>query len=386
MRHTVSLAAPANEMVQEEILKQVVHISRGLTAPRFDTPQSITFEAPETEGPELVTRVGQVAQKVQRGLRSLERTIVYRSPAMDAPRFVPTPLPDGVSFLGRGQAALRGTALQLFRYFDRVFEEMGTPFNAEPARVPTLIPTQTLSRCDYFRSFPHMVTFATHLEEDSALIEGFRERHHALTDVEDNALSSMTRPEAGLSPAVCYHTYALHADETLPAAGTVYGVCGKCFRYESSNITDLRRLWDFTMREVVLMGSRDWVLSERAKGIEMVSRFLDAHEFAAEIRTASDPFFLAPDAVAKTYFQLSSDTKYEIAALLPDESKLAVGSLNYHSDFFGRAFNIQIEGEAAMHSVCIAFGLERWVHSFAQQHGMDKSRWPKVMQGAPEFR
>jgi hypothetical protein len=139
------------------------------------------------------------------------------------------------------------------------------------------------------------------------------------------------------------------------------------------------------MREVVFMGSREWVLAQRQRGVELMSSFLDQHEIAAEIRTASDPFFLAPDAVSKSYFQLSSDTKYEVAALLPDESRLAVGSLNYHSDFFGRAFAVEVEGAAAMHSVCIAFGLERWVHAFVAQHGLDRAKWPSVMRGAREF-
>jgi len=43
-------------------------------------------------------------------------------------------------------------------------------------------------------------------------------------------------------PAVCYHVYHLHENQTLPAQGLVYGICGKCFRYESSNLSDLRWL------------------------------------------------------------------------------------------------------------------------------------------------
>jgi hypothetical protein len=130
-------------------------------------------------------------------------------------------------------------------------------------------------------------------------------------------------------------------------------------RYESSNLSDLRRLWDFTMREVVFLGARDDVLARRERGLGLVARFLDEHEVAGEVRTASDPFFVAPDALAKTYFQLSSETKYEVSLLLPEGGRLAVGSLNYHTDFFGRAFNVAVEGAGPMHSVCIAFGLER---------------------------
>ena len=128
--------------------------------------------------------------------------------------------------------------------------------------------------------------------------------------------SDMPTPDTCLSPATCYHVYHLHSGKIVPAAGTVHGVCGKCFRFESTNTSDLRRLWDFTMREVVFMGTREQVWQHREVGLERTAALLTEHRLASEIRTASDPFFVAPDAMAKTYFQLSSETKYEIAALL----------------------------------------------------------------------
>jgi seryl-tRNA synthetase len=288
--------------------------------------------------------------------------------------------------MGNGQVALAGLPLRLFNYFDRVFEDFGQPWQAVPVRTPTLIPTKTLSRCDYFRSFPQNVTFASHLREEGDVIDGFRARHQTTDDVDDRALADMERPEACLSPAVCYHVYRMHQDETLPEPGLVYGICGKCFRYESSNLSDLRRLWDFTMREVVFLGTREDVLAKREKSMTMMAEFLDAHRLAGEIRTASDPFFVAPDAVSKTYFQLSSDSKFEVSLLLPDGERTAVGSHNYHSDFFGRVFHTDIAGAGAMHSVCVAFGLERWVYAFLQQHGSDLGQWPEPVRGAPEFR
>jgi hypothetical protein len=136
---------------------------------------------------------------------------------------------------------------------------------------------------------------------------------------------------------------------------------------------------------VVFLGARDDLLAKRERATALVADLLDSHDLAGDIRTASDPFFVAPDAVAKTYFQLSSDTKYEISLVLPGEQRLAVGSLNYHSDFFGRAFDVKVEGAEYMHSVCVAFGLERWVYAFLCQHGNDVRRWPAVMREAPEF-
>ncbi len=386
-RVTITLASPAHEMAQEEIGKKVAHLSRDLRNVRFSEDGArLEFDVPAGTADRFAPRVEQLARTVQRSLRSLQRKIVFRSPAMDAPVMRGDGTAPGIHMLGTGQAALSGVPLALFRYFDRVFTELGAPWSPEPLRTPTLIPSTVLARCDYFRSFPHNVTFAAHLFEDAERIDDFRKRHQDRDTLDEAALGDMAAPEACLSPAVCYHVYHLFQDQTLPAAGTAHAVCGSCFRYESTNMRDLRRLWDFTMRETVLMGAREDVLRKRELGNDLVARFLEDHQLAGEIRTASDPFFIAPDAPAKTYFQLSAETKYEISLLLPDDERLAVGSLNYHTDFFGRAFNVEVEGAGPMHSVCIAFGLERWVYAFLAQHGPDPTRWPSAVRDAPELR
>ena len=61
---------------------------------------------------------------------------------------------------------------RLYRYFSRVFDELGDPWNAEPIVTPTLISAPTLAKCGYFGSFPHSVSFACHLSEDADMLEG----------------------------------------------------------------------------------------------------------------------------------------------------------------------------------------------------------------------
>lgn len=379
-RVTIPLGAAANDMVQEEIVKQVAFLSVDLRNPVFSARgDSLECDLPADQVETLMPQVQAIAKRVQASLRRLERKVVFSNIAMTPIANITAGTLPGVDFLGMGQAALGGIALGLFRYFDRTFEEFGEKWNVQPLLTPTLIPARVLAKCDYFRSFPQNVTFASHLDPTIQTIDSFRARHAERESLDGTAKSDMETPDTCLSPATCYHVYHLHAGKTIPLVGTVHGVCGKCFRFESTNTSDLRRLWDFTMREVVFMGTRDQVLKERERGLQLMAELLDAHRFASEIRTASDPFFIAPDAMAKTYFQLSSETKYEISALLPDGQRLAVGSLNYHTDFFGRAFDVQLEGGAPMHSVCIAFGLERWVHAFLQQHGTDPSRWPEIV-------
>lgn len=392
---SVSLQVPATEMAQEEITKQVAFLASGISNVRFSADgASILFDnaaaLPESQIEDLVKRAAELGNRMNRALRNLERKLVFQSSAAKAPSFDRSPFLSGepvpgIHFLGTGQVALFGLPLKVFRYFDRIFTEFGAHWKAEAFHTPTLIPSTTLSRCDYFRSFPQNVTFASHLREDAQLIESFRARHQDLDCVDHLALGDMATPEACLSPAVCYHCYGFHANQTLPDSGTVYTICGKCFRYESSNITDLRRLWDFTMREVVFVGGRDYVLAEREKSIELMQVILEDLQLAGEIRTASDPFFIAPDAVSKTYFQLRSDSKFEMSLMLPNNERVAVGSHNYHSDFFGKAFNTGIVDAGPMHSVCVAWGLERWTYAFLVQHGLDPARWPDAIRKAPEF-
>ena len=380
-RVAITLAAPANDMVQEEIIKQVAFLSVDLRNAAFSASgDTLECDVPIEQVDALTPQIQALAKRVQASLRRLERKVVFSN--LDAAQFdgiqQQHELP-GVHFLGLGQAALDGIALRLFRYFDRTFEALGEMWPVEPLLTPTLIPARVLAKCDYFRSFPQNVTFASHLEPNVQTIDSFRTRHADRETLDDAAASDMPSPDTCLSPATCYHVYHLHSGTIVPAAGTVHGVCGKCFRFESTNTSDLRRLWDFTMREIVFMGTREQVWQHREVGLERTAALLTEHRLASEIRTASDPFFTAPDAMAKTYFQLSSETKYEIAALLPDGQRLAIGSLNYHTDFFGRAFDVQVQGGGFMHSVCIAFGLERCVYAFLRQHGTDPARWPEAV-------
>src|SRR5258708_1224089 len=194
-RCTVRLNAAAGEMAREEIGKQAAFLSKSIGKVSFSEDGStIEFDAADAEAADMQTALERAGNRIVRSLRSLERKVVFASTA--SPPFPGNVPMDGVHFLGTGQVALSGTPLRLFEYFDRVFEAFGKPWRAEPLRTPTLIPSPGLSRCDYFRSFPHNVTFATHLREESKLIDAFRSRHQDANDVDDMALADMDKPEA----------------------------------------------------------------------------------------------------------------------------------------------------------------------------------------------
>ena len=373
-------------MAQEEILKKVPFVSRDIVNARFENEgTALVFETSPHSTAEHTARVEAIVRSVQQGLRGLQRQVRFRSEAADKPIFLGSETAAGVFELGKGQIALAGVPLRLFHYFDRVFEEMGEKLGASELIAPTLIPSEVLGKCNYFRSFPHNVTFAAHLQEDADRIEQFRQRHQDRDSLDDLSLFEMETPEACLTPALCYHVYHLHQGQALGSQVKVFGLCGKCFRYESTSMRGLQRLWDFTMREVVFIGSASDVLEKREQGIELMVSFLNELGLAAEIRTASDPFFVAPDTASRMYFQLSSGTKLEVALMLPHGERVAASSFNYHGDFFGLAFDVSLDQGNPMHSACIGYGMERWVCAFLAQYGDNPDRWPQAVLQSPEF-
>lgn len=274
-----------------------------------------------------------------------------------------------------GLIALYGDACRLAEALDRLFAEIGTSvFGATPHQYPTMIPLAVLNRCEYFSSFPHHVTFAPHMREDYSAIADFAKTQAA---GDPNAFSkNLATPKHALSPAVCFHTYALLANQTL-ASSSIVTARGRCFRYESKNIQTLERLWDFTMREVIFVGPRTWVDEQRARCIEEVKALIGALGLDAWIETANDPFF-ATAFVAKRYHQLMTRAKYELRLGLPDADpnrSVAAASFNVHGDFFGRSFGITSGGESAC-TGCLAFGIERWVWALYSQLGPDMAIWP----------
>lgn len=271
---------------------------------------------------------------------------------------------------------------RLIAFFEKHFLDLGDSFGAIPYRFPTLIPAAYLERVGYFKAFPHSLTFATHLRPDLDAIDHFAQ--HACCDEHglNVAPESMDRIQAMLSPAVCYHLYFSLADRTLPSEQIIATAVGNCFRYEAINLVSLERLWNFTMREVIFMGSKDFVLQSRELARQRMEKVFAQIGLAYRVESANDPFFIG-EFRKQAAFQSAFQLKFEIRAALPFKgSTLAVGSYNYHQDFFGRALNITLpEGGAGTpgapaHTGCVAFGLERVAFAFLAQYGLDSANWP----------
>ncbi|MBN1267941.1 MAG: hypothetical protein JXA25_20785 [Anaerolineales bacterium] len=281
----------------------------------------------------------------------------------------------GVYKEGKGMYVLGPLVASLVEYFNRECVDLAGSFEARPYRFPVLISPELLERVDYFRSFPHSLNFVRHLREDLDKIETFAEHAHCENGCLVAPEETQSDIEAMLSPAVCFHLYQALSGTTLDE-GVKATAVGHCFRYESSNLTSLTRLWDFTMYEVIFVGEKDFVLDNREEGRKRAQKMYERWGLAYRVESANDPFFVG-EFKKQAAFQSAFQLKYEVRAALPFlNDTLAVASYNYHQDFFGRKMEITAPDGKPAHTGCVAFGLERLAFAFLAQYGFERKTWP----------
>jgi seryl-tRNA synthetase len=371
------------EFLTREIESKLAYVDQQIRKARV-SENLITLETQTQESPErqslLIEKVQQVVESMAKGAIRLRVQVLEDHLDRPVPnKEDPTPelIRRGDIFQESQGVFIMGPLLdRLITFFESKFIALADSFNAAPYRFPNLIPAQFLEKVNYFHSFPNSLTFCTHLREDLDVIDQFSQ--HAACDAEGLlAPSGSFAPIQNLlSPAVCYHLYLSLADKPLPNGRVIATAVGDCFRYEAINLTSLERLWNFTMREVIFVGPKEFVLENREIARQRMSRVLERIGLAYRVESANDPFFIG-EFRKQTAFQSAFQLKYEIRASLPfKDATLAVGSYNYHQDFFGRSLNITLPDGSPAHTGCVAFGLERIAFAFLAQFGLDPQNWP----------
>ncbi len=345
-----------------------------------ERPAVVRFDVADAAAADTILRkVSRLIDKMTRGWRSLPPKVIadMRSVVPHHDGNTWTEMKDAgiVSEVAPGQVALSGLGLDLFDFFDRTFVRFAMAFGAKRVRYPQMISVEALNRCQYFDSFPHHVTFCTHLREDIDLLAAFS---HAQEHGEPFPFArGLHDPEYVGVPAACFHVYLDLSGRDL-VSPTVITTSARCFRYEAETMTTLERLWDFTMREIVFVGTEEWVREQRRRSMDEVVQFVKSLRLNGWMEVANDPFFVNTF-VARKYYQLLTEAKFELKLSLPyTNGALAAASFNYHEDFFGRSFDVMLDG-SPVHTGCTAFGIERWVFAFLSQYGVDRSRWPDVV-------
>ena len=345
--------------------------------------------------PALPDRTAAIKEKVVRAVRTLVDGALepeikifddyYRTPVTYSRDPIPELLASHeIICEAEGVFAFGPLMSRLINAFESVILKIADTHQAREYRFPVLISPQFFERIKYFKNFPHSLCFATHLREDLDIIESFAASAHMENDGLKIPNGSLAKIQALLSPTVCHHLYLFLADRTLSDDSLVATAFGHCFRYESANMTTLERLWNFTMREIVFVGDAQHVQRGIKAVQQRMTETLVEMGFAFRVESATDPFFIG-QFKAQSAFQSVFDLKKEVRARLPfKDSDVAIGSYNYHQDFFGRSLDIRRSDGRHAHTGCVGFGFERMAFAFVAQYGLDRREWPAMVRRLTE--
>ncbi|MFE4637495.1 hypothetical protein ACFRJ1_29540 [Streptomyces sp. NPDC056773] len=256
-----------------------------------------------------------------------------------------------------GLATLGPGALRLRAALEGVFTGWAAEVGADAVQYPPLMRVEDLHRLDYFQNFPQLAILGAALTEEAA-------PEYATGGPREPSLPAghLTEASYALPSAACYNVYLDLAGRTLEGPHKVTTVA-TCFRRET-HYDALRRLLGFSMREIVCVGGRDEVLAHLELFRKKITGYLAELGLPVGIEAASDPFFdaSAGRALMAQLFPVKEEFVFD--------GSLAIGSLNFHRNFFGERCDIRTaDGEPAF-TGCVAFGLERWISALTSHFGL----------------
>lgn len=245
-----------------------------------------------------------------------------------------------------GGVCLSGISARLFDYFDKVFRKFAHNNDAIEERYPVLLSKDTLIKTKYLNNYPGNSMY-----------------------VEDS--------NAVLSPSACFHVYERYKD-TVFKDNTSLTFLQNVFRNEKDKNNEFGRLRDYHVREIVFVGSEEYVDTSINRMINQTSRFMVELGLKGDIESATD-LFITPNMNRYKLIQMHNKSKYELRLEYNNNRDISVASFNRHGKTFSHTFNIGVSGVENVVSGCIGYGIERFVMAFLSQYGCNVENMPKCV-------
>jgi seryl-tRNA synthetase len=260
------------------------------------------------------------------------------------------------------EEVVEGLSLSISQY-----REPGT----EALRFPPVMSRGQLETSGYLKSFPNLLGCVCTLHGTEADIRAAADCHENGGDW----TTSLAPADLVLSPAACYPVYPMAASRgPIPPGGLSFDVACDCFRHEPS--AQLARLRSFRMREYVRVGSPQEIVDFLDRWIARAQQFAKELGLTYDVAPASDPFFGRTGQVM-AISQLQQSLKFELVVAMPEpEVPTACMSFNAHLDHFADIWGLRAEAGAAVHTGCVAFGIDRLATALFCEHGLDPLKWP----------
>lgn len=384
-RLSVAVTVDWTDALQKKIRERYLYLAPGAAAVSFE-PGLVHIDFPSDDPqprPDQQAVADFVADQ-QRSLgRASERVLLAHDSARPA---IPDPLPDliergEVSETADGAFTFAGAFARRFTAWDGLVRDLADRLQAEERIVPTLLRTSSLFANGYLADFPHHALFVAPARYDVDALRSIAAVGKSAVDGEETVRENLGAPAVTLAPTVCYHCFESLRDRRLASPHVGITAFGHCHRFESRNISGLKRLQHFSMRELVFLGDADYVARSLDACVDFAVELLKAWDVTFRISTASDPFFLG-ESDRKTTYQLAMAMKRELQIQLPyDGSWLSVGSFNNHARVIIDKYGIEIEGAEKPASGCVGFGYERLLFALHAHFGLEDGDWPDALRG-----
>lgn len=279
---------------------------------------------------------------------------------------------------GDGVFTLRGQFLQVFRLVEQKVLAFAQTQGAEDVELPVTTALGPLNQSGFFKRTPQFARFMSSLPSDVDRIFEVANQLESTDRVPSDC--KLEPPRHICRSAICLSSYPQFAGRVLsPQEFTTWTVFGRAFRNEGSNLSTLERLSEFSMRELIYFGDRDFVAMRLEECSAFFKRIMIEGGLCGKIQTANDPFF-AESIRALQFYQFAEQSKWEIRLLNPDSGNdVSVGSINNHGSHFTKSFDIRLLDGSFATTGCVGFGYERLVYLAMCQHGINLVDWPDAV-------
>jgi hypothetical protein len=280
-------------------------------------------------------------------------------------------------WLGEGLALLSGKFLEVKRSLEYYWLEYAArELGAKELENPAFWSPKVANLSEYLSDFPHEATFLLGAKRDSRSIssvsKAMAKDANFWNDLDTSSVSDSISLLGFGQPSVCTSCYyALGQRSQL--TDDFYTTYNRVFRNEGT--TRLDRLLSFSVRDIIAVGSDEFVRRARERFLAKSKEFIEILNLEAEITNATDPFFA--NKASKIFFQKTANLKHEIRVTIPyDKQSIAVGSVNLHLQTFGARFSMKTDSGVAS-SACFGIGFERLTYALFSQNGPDYTKWDK---------
>ena len=209
-----------------------------------------------------------------------------------------------ISF-GNGQIGFGEKGKFLFDFLDSKFSEIAYELGAVEKLYPVLLPLDDYSMTGYVRKTPQYAIFCSTVNES---LKDLEQTDAAMHDKKVKEI--IKEPRFALSPSACFHTYIEYKDKTLKD-NTIVTFRQNVFRNEGRlNYNEIGRLCDYHVREIVMIGSNEFILESRNKIMQKSKELMSKLQLIGDISLASDSF-VVPKMQMYRKIQHIDKSKYE---------------------------------------------------------------------------